>query len=108
VLGDQALELARDLLQRARAALVGEDEQEVAQQLLAAAQQVLDCTCARARVELRVAQQLAQLRHLGLRLHDLRQVVADGPEPVLVARRLEQRRRIHAVNYRHVRSFRTT
>src|SRR5689334_6281517 len=76
VLGDQALELARDLLERARAALVGEQEQEVTHELLAAAEHVLECGRPRARVELRIAQQLAQLGHLGLGSDDLLQLLA--------------------------------
>src|SRR5215210_6947863 len=104
VLGDQPLELARDLLELGRAALLDEHEQEVAQELLAAGQHVLERRGARSRVELWVAQQLTQLGHLVLGGDDLRQLLADGVERALGLRRLEECVRVDAVDHTHART----
>ena len=76
--GGEALELARDLLELPCSVLVDQDEQEVAQQLVASLEQVLERRALRARVELRVAQELAQLGDLGLGLDQLLELFADG------------------------------
>src|SRR6266540_2249694 len=102
VLCDEALELARDLLEMRGAALVREQEEEVAQKLVAALEQVPNRLCPGARVELWVAQELPQLRHRGLRFHHLCQLLADGLEPSLILRRVEEGARVDAVDYRHL------
>jgi hypothetical protein len=66
VLAGEALELARDLLELPGPVLVDQDQQEVAQQLVASREQVLERGPLRARVELRVAQEPAQLGDFGL------------------------------------------
>ena len=53
---------------------------------------------ARAGVDLRVAQQRAQLGHLALGLDELCQLLADLLEPALLLRGLEERLRVHAVD----------
>src|ERR687887_2628410 len=85
VVGDQALELGGDLLEVARTALVCEDEQEVAQQLVGAGEQLLQRRRPGPRVDLRVAQELAQLGHLRLGRHHLRQLLPHSSEAILVA-----------------------
>src|SRR5262249_4428875 len=69
----------------------GQQEQEVAQQLVVVAEDVLDRGCPRARVELRVAQQLAELGHLRVGLNDLLELLADRLEPGLLQGRLQER-----------------
>ena len=101
VLGDQPLELAGDLLQQAAAALVREQQHEVADELVGALEQVLQRRGLRTRVELRVAQQLAQLGHVGGRLRELGETGANLIEPALVERRVEQRPRVDAVHDAH-------
>src|SRR5207237_4811027 len=97
VLGAHALELATDLLELAGGALVDQHEHEVAQQLVAAGEQVLQGGASRARVKLRVAQELAQLGNLFLGRDDLRELLAHGRESVLFERGIEQRPRIHTI-----------
>src|SRR5215210_2149650 len=101
VLGDQALELLADLRQPVGAALVDEHEQEVAHQLVAASEHVLERGRARARVDARVAQELAQLGHLGLGRDELPELLAYGLEAPLAERGLEDRVRVDAVDHAH-------
>src|SRR5437763_2251210 len=60
----QALELARHLLDLADPVLLRPEAQEVAHEVVGAAEQVLDHRSFRRRLELRIAQDRAQLRHL--------------------------------------------
>jgi hypothetical protein len=61
-LGDQPVELARDLLDLAGAVLLGKQQEEVANELLVAAQQLLERRRLGAVVDLRVAEEPSQLR----------------------------------------------
>src|SRR5437667_2979734 len=60
-LGDQPVELSRNLLDLARAVLLGEQEEEVADELLVAPQQLLERRRLGAVVEVRVAEEPAEL-----------------------------------------------
>src|SRR5262249_38743008 len=106
VLGDHAVDLAGNLLELPGAALADEHEQEVPEQLLPALEQVLERGALAARVELRVAQELAELRDRLLRLDELLELLAHRLQPVLVARRVEQGARVDAVHDAH--SFRSS
>lgn len=97
MLAGEALELARDLLELPGPVLVDQDEQEVAQQLVASGEQVLERGPLGARVELRVSQEPAQLGDLGLGGGQLLELLADGLEPPLGDGGLEQRACIDAV-----------
>src|SRR3954454_15780206 len=101
VLGSQPLELARDLLELPGPVLVDQHEQEVAQQALAAFEQVLERGWLPARVEVRVSQDVTQGRNFGLRGRQLLELLAHGVEPVTLDRCLEQGPRIHAVDHTH-------
>src|SRR5581483_1014040 len=95
----QPLELGRDLVELADAALVRDDEQEVPEERLLVADEVLEDARLRARLELRVAQDRAQLR----RLRDRRREVGDRlvhlREPPVLLRRREQRLGVDAMRY---------
>src|SRR5579864_4296774 len=92
--GDQALELARDLLEFAGSSLVDEEEEEVAHELVPLADQVLEDRFLRSRIELRVAQYARELRNGGDRGDEVAEVAGDRRDLILVARRLEQRLRV--------------
>src|SRR5205085_11543673 len=77
-------------------------EQDVADELLVATEQLLERCRLGAVVELRVAEEPTQLRHLALRLDEVTELFADGVEPVVIPRRLEEGARVHAVRYRHL------
>src|SRR5215471_5853235 len=87
LLGDDALEVARDLLYLAGAALLGEQHQEVPDELLLAAEQLLESRGLEAVVELRVSEELTKLRNLALRLDEVAELFAHGVDPVFVLRR---------------------
>jgi hypothetical protein len=97
VLAGEALELARDLLELPGPVLVDQDQQEVAQQLVASREQVLERGPLRARVELRVSQEPAQLGDLGLGGGKLLELLADRLEPAVRDGGLEQGARVDAV-----------
>ena len=100
--GDEALELAGDLVDLAGAALLGEQADEVADEVVVALQQLAERRALRARVELRVAQQAAQLGHVVDGLDERGEVGADGVEAAGVLRRLEERARVGAVDDGHL------
>src|SRR5919199_5964550 len=88
---DEPFELSVDVVELGDAVLVDEETQEVPDDLVGVAQQVFEDLPLRARVELGVAQELAQLRHVAHRLDELRQLVVHLREPIVLLRRLEQR-----------------
>ena len=86
----QPLELARDVLDLADAALLGREPEEVAQQLLGASEQVLEHGGLRARLELRVAQDRAQLGHVGDGTREVGQLLVHLWEAPVLLGRLEE------------------
>src|SRR5436190_818268 len=107
VLCDQALELARDVVEDARAAPVRQQEDEIAHEGLAAAEHVLEDRRLGTRVELRISQELSQLRHLLDSLRQLGDLGADRLELVRIERRAEERACVHAVDDCHSLASRT-
>ena len=97
VLAGEALELARDLLELPGPVLVDQDQQEVAQQLVASREQVLERGPLRARVELRVAEKPAQLGDGRLGRGQLLELLADGLEPACPDGGLEEGARVDAI-----------
>src|SRR5207302_392413 len=61
---EEAVELARDLLDLTTAPFLRDETQEIAHELVRAAEQLVEHRHLRARLELRVAQHGAQLRHV--------------------------------------------
>jgi hypothetical protein len=97
VLGCEALELSGDLLELPGPVLVDQNEQEVAQEIVAALEQILERRPLRARVELRVAEKPAQLGDGRLGRGQLLELLADRLEPAVVDGGIEQGARVDAV-----------
>ena len=88
--GDERLELARDLLELRRAALLDQQEQEVAHDLLAAREQLAERRLLRAVVDLGVLEQRAQLGHVSRGRDEVGELLVDLTEAVLVLRCREE------------------
>src|SRR6476620_4567354 len=95
--GHEPLELLGDLLELARPALLRHDLKEVREQRLLVAREVCEDRALRARLELRVAQDGAQLRRLGHRSCEVAQRLVHLREPARVLRGPEQRLGVDAV-----------
>src|SRR2546423_1647180 len=93
----QPLELLRDLLRLACPPLLGHDLEEVREQRLLVARDVGEDRALGARLELRIAQDGAQLRQLGSRSREVAQRLMHLREPARVLRGAEQRLGIDAV-----------
>src|SRR5690348_16324408 len=94
---DQPFELARDVIELARAPLLGDHEQEVLEERLLVAGDVREDARLRVRVELRVPQDRAQLRRLLERRGEVRERLADLLEAPFLFCGLEKRLRVDAL-----------
>src|SRR5436190_13119399 len=93
----EALELLVDLLDLPRAALFGQETHEVPDELVGVAEDGVERPRLSARVELRVSQERAQLRHLLDRGGEVVQLLAHAREPARLLRGVEERLRVDAV-----------
>ena len=100
-LRDERVELGADLRNLARAALLRDEPDEVANELVAAFRQLAEDVGLAGRVDLRVAQERAQLGHLVHRACERGEIGCDRVDAVGVLRRLEERARVHAVRDCH-------
>ena len=100
-LRDERVELRADLRELARAALLRDEPDEVAHELVAVRRQLPEDVGLARRLDLRVAQERAQLGHLVHRAGERRKIGRDCVHAVGVLRGLEQRARVHAVGYCH-------
>src|SRR5437763_1577169 len=100
-LGHQALELAGDLVDLAGAVLLGEQEQKVADELLVAAEELLEHRGLDTLVELGIPEQVAQLGNLALRLDEVAELLAHRVEPVCILGRGVEGARVRAVGDGH-------
>ena len=106
--GGHPLELLGDLRDLPGAALLDQQAQEVEDERIGLARDRVDGGGLRALVELRVAEQLAELGHLPLGLDEVAEVAADGGHAPGLLRRLEQRARVGAVDDAQTVSFSST
>src|SRR5579862_1100768 len=95
--GDEHLELGCDLADLARAALLDDEPDEVADQLVGTAQHALEHVGLDARLRLGIVEQGGELGHVVDRGHEVLELLLHGREPALVLRRLEERARVDAV-----------
>src|SRR5581483_9167004 len=102
----QSFELVRDVLDLADPPLVVHDEQEVAEERLLVADEVLDDARLRGGLELRVAQDRAQLGRLRDRRCEVAERLAHLREPAVFLRRREQRLGVDAMCDRYAVSSR--
>src|SRR5215470_15363171 len=93
----EALELLRDVLELARAPLLGHHLEEVREQRLLVACEVVEDGGLRARLELGVAEHGAELRRLGHRGREIAERLVHLLEPARVLRGSEQRFGVDAV-----------
>ena len=93
----QPLELALDLAELPAAVLLDDEQEEVADELVGAAEDVLERLRLRARIDLRVAQQRVELGHVVDRGREVAELLADGREPPRLLRGFEERARVRAV-----------
>src|SRR3954452_1747188 len=100
--GHQALELAVDLAQLPGAVLLDGQQEEVAHELIGAAEDVVERLRLRPRIELRVAQHRVELRHLVDRSDEVAELLAHLGQAPMVLRGLEESARVRAVRYRHL------
>src|SRR5215217_5287687 len=91
---DERLELARDLVQLRRAALLRHEQEEVPDELVAVGEDRSKRIGLLRRVDLRAQEELAQLRDLVDRVEEGAQLVAHRVEAALLLRRLEERSRV--------------
>src|SRR6266568_144370 len=102
----QPLELLRDLVQLPRAALLRDEQEKILEQRFVVARDVREDVGLRRRLELRVAQDVAQLRRLLDRHRKVRERLAHLCEPALLLRRREQRLGVDALRRCYFRSSR--
>ena len=100
-LRDERVELGADLGQLARAALLGDEPDEVADELVAVCRQLPEDVGLAGRLDLRVAQERAQLGHLVHRACERGEIGCDRVHAIGVLRGLEERAGVHAVRDRH-------
>src|SRR6266511_3134382 len=105
LLGHQPFELALDLAQLPAAVLLDGEQQEVAQQLVRPAEDVLEHLHFRARVELRVAEHRVELGHVVERRDEVAELLAHGREATVLLRGLEEGARVGAVGDAHAGVF---
>ena len=98
VQGDEAIELARDFLDLADPALLRDESQEVAQQLVVIPDEVLHDLCLHLALDLRAAEYAAQLRDVAECSREVVEPLADLVEPVFLLGGLEQGARVRAVD----------
>ena len=94
--GDERVELAVDLVELGRAALLGEEEDEVAQQLVGVGEDLAQRRRALVALDLRVREQAAQLGHLVDRGGELAELGVDDVELAGLLGRLEERPSVQA------------
>src|SRR5580765_3919743 len=100
--GGEPLELLADLLDLPAAALLDQEPQEVAEERVGVAGDRVDGGELRPLVELRVAQDLRELRHLALHLDEVAELLAHLCQLPSLLRGLEQRPCIGAMDHAHV------
>src|SRR5918996_6007189 len=93
----ERVQLLLDLLELAGTAFLDSQQDEVAHELVRAAQDLLDDARLLARVELRVGERAAELGHGRQRGDEVAQLLVGDGEPLLLARGLEEGARVHAV-----------
>src|SRR5579862_1436841 len=98
----QPLELARDLLELTRAALLRHELEEVREERLVVAGEIGEDRRLRARLELRVAQDGAQLRRLLHRDREVGERLVHLLQTIALLRRGEQRLRVDALRGCHL------
>ena len=94
--GDEQLVLARDLVEHRSPALLGDDADEVADELVGLGKHRLEHLGLFRRIELRVADQRPQLGHLVDRFDERAELVAHLVDAALRLGRLEERSRVRA------------
>src|SRR5918996_5056207 len=97
----ERVQLLLDLLELAGTAFLDSQQDEVAHELVRAAQDLLDDARLLARVELRVGERAAELGHGRQRGDEVAQLLVGDGEPLLLARGLEEGARVHAVGDGH-------
>src|SRR5205807_7005008 len=102
--GDEAFELASDLLDSADASFLRGQAEEVAHELVGVAQQLVEQLRLGPRIDLRVTQDRAQLRYLVDCGREVGELAVHALEAALLLRRLEQRTCVRAVDS----AYRTT
>src|SRR5437588_1345693 len=95
---EEAVELARDLLDLTTAPFLRDETQEIAHELVRAAEQLVEHRHLRARLELRVAQHGAQLGHVADGRGEVGELLADLLQAAVLLRRLEQCERVRSVD----------
>ncbi len=97
----QPLELGMDRGRLPRAALLGDEAEEVAHGLVDPAEELVEHARLRRGLELRVAQDVAQLRHLLEHRREVAEVAPHLVEAALLLGRLEEGFRVHPVGEGH-------
>src|SRR5205807_7574129 len=97
LLGDERLELRRDLADLPRPALLDDEPDEVPHELVGAAEYLVEHAGLDVGLDLGVLEQRGKLRDGVEREHDVLELLAHGVEPALLLRRLEERARVDAV-----------
>src|SRR5215210_5954974 len=92
-LRDEQVELALDLLDLARAALLRHEQDEVPDEVVGAAEDLAEHGRLLLRVELGVLEHAAQLRHRADRRREITELLVDDVELAVLLRRLEERAR---------------
>ena len=98
---DERLELTGDLGQLGRTPLLGDEPDEVADELVSVGGELLEHRGLPLRLDLGVAQERAELRHLVGRGRERVEVGRDRVHAVRLLRGLEERACVHALRDRH-------
>src|SRR5688572_5272827 len=100
-LGDERVELGADLLQLARSALLRDEADEVADELVGTGGDLLEHLGLARRLDLRIAEERAQLGNLVHGASDRGEVAGDRVHAARVLRGLEERAGVHALRDGH-------
>src|SRR5918996_1671117 len=98
---DESLELGAHLGELAGAALLGDEPDEVADELVAVGGELVEEGGLFPRVDLGIAEERAQLRNVVQRARELAEVCCDLLEPPLLPSGLEERSGVHPLRDRH-------